>query len=335
MKRDILIMVLLLFLVVLFSVSVNENILLEGVVIQDLDTVWSIAFLPNGNMLFTERPGRLHFFDGTDHIIAEINVSEVSESGLMGLAVDPEYESNHFIYLYYTHEENENRIARFTLENNRLLNEVILIDNILAARFHDGGRLAFGPDGKLYATTGDATIPSTAQDLTSLSGKILRMNKDGSIPEDNPFQSYVWSYGHRNPQGIVWNNDVMYASEHGPSANDEINIIEKGNNYGWPSECSDDEKYTQPIRCFTEFTLAPGGIAVNDNILYVAGLRSTQLRKLTLDGRKILKEEVIIDNIGRIRDVVRHDGYLYIGTSNNDGRGLPHPHDDKIIRVTE
>lgn len=306
------------------------------VLAENLDTPWAIDFLPNGNLIFTERYGRVSILEDEEiKIVANINVSEISESGLLGIAVDPEFEKNNFVYVYYTHE-NGNRISRFVLSDG-LEQEFILLDNIPNARFHDGGRLKFGPDGKIYITTGDATVPSSAQDTNSLAGKILRMNKDGTIPEDNPFHNYVYSYGHRNPQGLAWHpvSKQLYASEHGPTKNDEINIIGRGRNYGWPTECDRESEYSMPLRCFTEFTLAPSGITFYNNDLYVGGLRGTQIRKLVLDKdyETILNEEELFGEFGRLREVVEHKGYLYIATSNRDGRGLPKLNDDKIMRV--
>jgi len=211
------------------------------------------------------------------------------------------------------------------------------LDDIPAARFHDGGRIKFGPDNKLYITTGDATVPSTAQDINSVSGKILRMNKDTTIPADNPFGNYVYSYGHRNPQGIAWNNEknIMYAAEHGPIRKDEVNVIEQGKNYGWPTTCDKPSNFEAPIRCYTELTLAPAGIAYHENNLYVTGLKGAQLRKLSLaeDGKTIIEEDELFSELGRIREVVVHDNFLYIATSNRDGRGIPRKGDDKIIRI--
>lgn len=314
----------------------TEQLAIE-VMVENLDTPWAIDFLPDGRMVFTERPGRVNIFDGEVKVIAEIEVSEVSESGLMGIAVDPDFQENKFIYIYYTHSEG-NRVSRFELNAN-LENEVILMDKIPSAKFHDGGRIKFGPDKKLYITTGDATEPPTAQDINSISGKILRMNRDGTIPEDNPFGNYVYSYGHRNSQGIDWHpiTGELYSSEHGPTRNDEINIIVKGENYGWPNVQCDEisTSYVNPIRCYSEFTLAPAGIAFHGNDLYIAGLRSAQLRKITFaeDHITIIREEEVFSDLGRIREVVTHDGYLYFATSNRDGRGVPRSNDDKIIRL--
>ncbi len=342
MKRHVIIIILSSVLLFIFSIPLFNKVteraeteLALEVLVTDLDTPWAIDFLPDGKLIFTERPGKVNIFDGKEKIIiAEITVSEISESGLLGIAVDPEFNKNNFIYLYYTNQNGFNQVSRFVLENNKLIDETILLNNIPSAQFHDGGRIKFGPDGKLYITTGDATVPSSAQDIASLAGKILRINKDGTVPEDNPFGNYVWSYGHRNPQGLAWNNGTLYEAEHGPTRNDEINIIEKGKNYGWPQECDKSADFINPIRCFTEFTLAPAGIAFYKGDLYVAGLRGTQLRRLVLDiDGKILKEEELFSELGRIREVVAHDDYLYIATSNRDGRGIPRPGDDKIIRI--
>lgn len=344
----IIIAILIVFLIIILinfqknKDEISKNIETE-IIVKNLDTPWAIDFLPTGDMVYTERPGKVnvYYFNTKEKkIIAEIKVTEISESGLAGIAVDPEFEKNNYIYLYYTYEINDkifNRVSRFVFDNNKLKEEIILLDNIPAARFHDGGRLKFGPDSMLYISTGDATDPSSAQDLNSVSGKILRMNKDGSVPEDNPFKNYVYSYGHRNPQGIAFNLDknIIYAAEHGPSRRDEVNIIEISKNYGWPTTCDEPSNFKNPIKCYTEFTLAPAGIAYHKNNLYVAGLRGTQVRKLYLsdDGEKIIDEEELFSELGRIREVVVHNDYLYIATSNRDGRGLPRPGDDKIIRI--
>jgi len=305
---------------------------------QNLDTPWAIDFLPDNRIIFTERGGEISILDnGTIKNVGDVNANEISESGLLGVAVDPEFNTNKFVYLYYT-GPNGNRISRFTL-NERLENETVLLDGIPSAPNHNGGRLKFGPDGKLYATSGDASERSLAQDTDSLAGKILRLNKDGSVPSDNPFGNYVYSYGHRNPQGITWNlvTGQMYSSEHGQTRNDEINIIVRGGNYGWPIYEGNEsaEGYIKPLIFYQDFTLAPSGITYYNGNLYVAGLRGSQLRKITLgfDGNTITGEEELFTDLGRIREVIEHDGYLYITTSNRDGRGIPQSGDDKIIRI--
>ena len=347
-QRVVLIILLIVFILIIFvfyqlfnqEIEDYENFELE-VLAKNLDTPWAIDFFPNGKIIFTERFGRvsvLNLETKEIKIIGEIDVSEKGESGLLGIAVDPEFEENNFVYVYYTHE-NGNRVSRFTFneQNEKIESEFILLDNIPSARFHDGGRIKFGPEGKLYIATGDATDPSSAQNLNSLAGKILRMNKDGTIPEDNPFGNYIYSYGHRNSQGLVWNeNGELFSSEHGPTRNDEINIIVKGENYGWPVECDEKSEFINPIRCFSDFTLAPSGIAFYKNDLYIAGLRGTQLRRIIFDDsyETILYEEELFSELGRIREVVENKGSLYITTNNRDGRGIPKFGDDKIIRIT-
>ncbi|MCK9150568.1 PQQ-dependent sugar dehydrogenase [Methanobacterium alcaliphilum] len=340
---------LVLFLIIIIAVAaavlyliwpqpVNEEGFQSQVVVTGLNSPWAIDFLPNGTMIFTERGGEVSVWEGNSvHSVGNISVKAEGESGLLGIAVDPEFDKNNYIYLYYT-AQNSNRISRFVL-NQKLENETILLDDIPSSVVHDGGRLKFGPDGKLYATTGDASQKPLSQDINSLAGKILRLNKDGSVPADNPFNNYVWSYGHRNPQGITWNseNGIMYAAEHGQTRNDEVNIIIKGGNYGWPLEQGDNAtgKYVNPLIYYDDFTLAPSGIAYLNGDLYVTGLRGNQLRRLALssDGRSVTDQNALFTNLGRIRDVVSHDGYLFICTSNLDGRGVPKVDDDKIIRI--
>lgn len=334
------VIIVIIVMVLLWSQNMPQNspkVSQSEAALENLNTPWALDFLPNGTMIFTQRGGKVSTWDGKSLIIVgNISVKAQGESGLLGLAVDPEFSKNNYIYVYYT-GNNSNRISRFTL-NQKLENETILVDKIPSASIHDGGRLKFGPDGKLYATTGDASQRDLAQDVNSLAGKILRLNKDGSVPDDNPFNNYVWSYGHRNPQGITWNdNGIMYAAEHGQSRNDEINIIVKGGNYGWLLEEGENltGKYKNPLIFYTNFTLAPSGMAFFQGDLYVAGLRGNQLRQIVLDesGQNVVSEAELFTNLGRIRDVVVYDGYLYISTSNYDGRGVPKVGDDKIIRI--
>ena len=321
----------------------KEGELETEVLVENLDTVWAIDFLSDGRMIFTERPGRVSVFDFDSKdvkVVGEIEVTEVSESGLSGIAVDPDFENNGFVYIYYTSVDAGNRVSRFVLSADILQDEFVLLENIPSALFHDGGRIKFGPDGKLYVTTGDAIVPSSAQDLDSLAGKLLRVNSDGSVPEDNPFGNYVYSYGHRNSQGIDWDSSGnLYESEHGPTRNDEINVIVRGGNYGWPVECDEEAAYSSgnigPIRCFDDFTLAPSAVAFYKGDLYVAGLRGKQIRRVILsaDGEIVL-EEALFTDLGRIRELVSDGEYLYIGISNRDGRGVPRVGDDKIMRVS-
>lgn len=315
----------------------NEITYGTEIIAQNLEVPWALAFLPDDRMIFTERVGKVSILEGPNvKNVGNISVTQNGESGLLGIAVDPNFSVNHYIYLYYT-SGNYNRISRFTL-GETLSNETVLINSIPAASIHNGGRLKFGPDGKLYATTGETGNTALAQDLSSLGGKILRLNPDGSIPSDNPFGTYVYSYGHRDPQGIAWGpTGIMYESEHGETANDELNIIVNGENYGWPLYQGNDTAtgYRKPLRGYTEFTLAPSGIAFYQNAVWIAGLRGTQLRKVTLsdDGNSVMGEKAFFRELGRIREVVEHNGYLYITTSNRDGRGTPQTGDDKILKI--
>ncbi|HCX64810.1 MAG TPA: glucose sorbosone dehydrogenase, partial [Eubacteriaceae bacterium] len=260
---------------------------------EDLEIPWSIAPLPDGRLLVTERPGRVILLDGGEVRVLR-DVEHVGEGGLLGIVTSPDFEQNRQVFLYYTYAaENQlfNRVSRFTLEENTLTDETTILDEIPGSQFHNGGRLKFGPDQKLYVTTGDAQQPERSQDTSSLSGKILRINPDGSIPEDNPFEdSPVYAYGLRNPQGMAWHpvSGDLFASDHGPNSQDEINLIVPGENYGWPIEtCSEENpQYQEPLACYTDFTLAPSGMdflpweRLDETPLYVAGLRGNRVMRV-------------------------------------------------------
>jgi len=315
---------------------ITANAVLEPEILaSNLVAPWSLDFIDE-KIIFTERDGKINIIEGGEvRNIGEINVNNIGEGGLLGIAVDPDFNNNHFIYVYYTSED-DNRVSRFIFneDTNELTGETIILEGIPFSSIHNGGRIKFGPDDKLYIATGDASNPKLSQDVNSLAGKILRINKDGTIPDDNPFGNAVWTYGHRNPQGLAWDDSGrMFSSEHGPSGRDEINIIEKGNNYGWPMTCDEEGNYSNPIRCYTEFTLAPSGIEFHENVLFIAGLRGNQLREIVLDNGNIVEEIELLSELGRIRDVVAKEGFLYIATSNRDGRGLPRPGDDIIFRI--
>lgn len=305
------------------------------VVAENLDTPWALDFLPGGGIIFTERAGRVSVVEGgTRRTVGKVQTVEEGEGGLLGVAVDPEFERNRYVYSYYTRAD-ANRVSRFTLRNGSLAEEKVILDGIPRARFHNGGRVAFGPDARLYITTGDALEPRRAQDRNSLAGKILRLNKDGSVPSDNPFGNAVWAYGFRNPQSLAWHPETreLYVTDHGPSRHDEIDVVRRGGNYGWPKECGEPDSGIAPLRCYTEFTLAPSGAAFQGGDLYVAGLQGEQVRRVSIRGGKAASEGEFLSRLGRMRGVASQGGWLYVGTSNRDGRGRPRRGDDRILRV--
>lgn len=307
----------------------------------NLEAPWAINKLGD-TFYITERTGHIVKVEQGEMtrqaVKLEKTLSTASEAGLLGFVLAPDFVQSNEAYAYYTYEtasEQYNRIVVLQQENDSWREKRLLLDQIPSGKYHHGGRVKIGPDQKLYVTAGDASNPQTAQDLTTLSGKILRMNLDGSIPDDNPFPHlYVYSYGHRNPQGITWSADgTMYASEHGQSANDEINKIEAGQNYGWPIIEGEEEQegFISPL--FTsgsESTWAPSGIAFYDNKLYVAALRGTALLEFDLKSKEV-KE--IVNNVGRIRDVWIEENTLYWITNNTDGRGTPEEKDDQLYKL--
>jgi len=322
------------------------------VVVDGLNNPWEMIFAPNGDIYFTERDGRIWKIEnfGEAKVIQTFPKSGAVEGGTLGLALHPEFEENKKIFVYQTNLELEffqNKVYSFTVNNDSLTDEQIIIDDIPGAPWHDGGRIAFGPDEKLYITTGDAINPGLSQDLSSLAGKILRINPDGTIPDDNPFDSSpIYSYGHRNPQGITWdNNGLLVSSEHGPSGemgygHDEINVIVKGKNYGWPKVVGDssNDNFVNPIIHSGEQTWAPSGmiffdsdkITGLDGKFLVGALRGQHLMvvDVTNDGSLMNVERMFEGEFGRIRTAqIGPDGVLYLLTANGDN--------DKIIRISE
>lgn len=313
-----------------------------------LEVPWEIAFLPGGDILATERPGNIRRIGAHPAIIDVPVVRKGGEGGLLGLVLHPRFTDNGFLYVYSTrsvNDKNVNAVERYVFDGQKLSHKTVIIDGIPGADYHDGGELAFGPDGKLYVTTGDASVSSFAQDKSSLAGKILRLNDDGAIPGDNPFGTAVWTYGHRNPQGIAWDDEGrMWATEHGRSGAlsglDELNLIEKGKNYGWPTIQGDEKKegmVTPVVNSGPNETWAPSGLAYHDGHLYFAGLRGVSLYDATIspDGRGVSSLVARFrGTYGRLRAVsAGPDGALYVSTSNRDGRGSPKSGDDRIIRI--
>lgn len=311
------------------------------VLAENLDIPWSIE-RANGIFYVAERPGtitKIEIEEVTQQNVGLANdVSNEAEAGLLGFALDPDFNSTQEAFAYYTYTGSEgptNRIVRLKLEGDQWEEVQVLLEDVPSGAIHHGGRLAFGPDDKLYATTGDAAIPELSQDLDSLAGKILRMTIDGSIPADNPFEdSYVYSYGHRNVQGLTWTADgTLYASEHGNQANDEVNEIKAGLNYGWPMIEGEEEtaEMKAPIATSgSQETWAPSGMDQHKNILYVAALRGNGILEIDLSSSEIKHH---LTEYGRVRDVYIEEEMLYFITNNTDGRGNPTEEDDRLIRI--
>ena len=323
-------------------------------VLTGLEIPWSLSFAPDGRLFITERPGRVRIasLGGSSELALTIDdVYVAGEAGLLGLAIDPEFAQNRFVYIYYSAAvpgNAVNRIVRYREVNSRLGERVTLLDNIPAANIHDGGRLRFGPDGLLYATAGDAADPNLAQDVASRAGKILRLNRDGTAPPDNRFSSPVYSYGHRNPQGLDWHPATgdLWAVEHGQVGNDEVNAIRPGLNFGWPQiEGSETFPGMEAPAASYSPAIAPSGASFYRgqrlpqfaNNLFIAALRGTHLLRLTVDPstRRVTGQEQLLQGTyGRLRDVVSGpDGYLYFCTNNRDGRGSPVAADDRVLRI--
>ena len=327
--------------------DLNSDVIVDG-----LNNPWEIVFGPNGDIYFTERDGRIWKMSesGVAKVIQTFPKSGSVEGGTLGLALHPDFEENNKIYVYQTNLELElyqNKVFSFEVDGDTLSNKQLILDGIPGAPWHDGGRIKFGPDQKLYISTGDAINPGWSQDLSSLAGKILRINSDGTIPNDNPFDSSpVFSYGHRKPQGLAWSTDGLFlSSEHGPSGelgygHDEINLILKGKNYGWPKIVGDssEDSFVNPIIHSGESTWAPSGMVffnsekISDftGKFLVGTLRGEHLMVMDIanDGSIISSEKMFDGEFGRIRTAqMSPDGNLYLLTANGNN--------DKIIRISE
>jgi glucose/arabinose dehydrogenase len=333
-------------------------------VVGNLQVPWSIVFAPDGRMLFTERPGRVRVFEQNrlrpEPLVVIPDVESKAESGLMGLTLHPRFAENHFLYLAYAYNRNgvHVRVVRFRETGGGVADRKLIIEGIPAAQYHAGTRLGFGPDGKLYVTTGDAAQRELAQKLDSLAGKTLRLNDDGTVPADNPFvaqagaRAEIWSYGHRNSQGLDWQpgTNLMFQTEHGPSGfdgpggGDEVNIVERGKNYGWPLVHHRDGRagLESPLIEYTPALAPASGVFYRGAALpqfrhnfFFGALRGEALVRVELDGRRVVAQERMLEGkYGRIREVAQGpDGAIYFSTSNRDGRGNPSKDDDRIMRL--
>lgn len=315
---------------------------------ENLTIPWEIVFLPSGEMLVTERPGRLVKIGADRKVIPISGVAHRGEGGLLGLALHPDFISNNFVYLYLTSRVDGglvNRVERYVLQEDKLSQRKVIVGSIPGASNHDGGRIAFGPDNNLYITTGDAGEPDRAQDKESLAGKILRITDEGNVPADNPFDNEVYSYGHRNSQGLAWDYfGNLLATEHGrsgvQSGFDELNLIEKGRNYGWPIIEGDETAagMEEPEEhSGADTTWAPAAALINNDHIWFTGLRGEALYDAKISSERTIASVTphLQGKFGRLRALTRGpDGALYVSTSNKDGRGIVRGGDDKIIKVT-
>lgn len=310
-----------------------------------LEAPWGLAFLPNGDAIVTERDSRRVLrISGPRHVVQEVGTIDIAspqgEAGVLGVAISPSFDSDRLIYLYVSTDA-DNRVVRAPLDNGRLGDLQVVFSGIPNGYIHDGGRLLFGPDGYLYVSTGEGGEPSRSQDKDSLGGKILRITPDGDPAPGNPFDSAVWSYGHRNVQGLAFDGSRLWASEFGQDTFDELNLIEAGANYGWPEAegraGADGARagYTDPQVTWGTDQASPSGLAYAQGHLWLAALRGERLWRIDVDGDRATNPTAFfVGDYGRMRTVaVAPDGMLWLMTSNRDGRGSPGPDDDQILLI--
>ncbi len=309
-----------------------------------LDVPWGVAFLPDGTALVTERDTArvLELVPGEEprELATVPGVAAENETGLLGVAVSPDFMDNGRVFVYVT-TETDNRVLRMVHDGERLVPDVVVLQGIPRETYHSGGRIEFGPDGHLYVATGDAAVPSTSQDPGSLGGKILRVDEDGEPAPGNPDPgSPVWSLGHRNVQGLGWDAEGrMFASEFGQDTWDELNLVEVGANYGWPDVegAADTAGYVDPLVTWRPADASPSGLAVTEDAVYVAALRGESLWRVPLqpDGGTGEPQRLLEGEYGRLRTVtVAPDGRLWLVTSNTF-RGEPGPDDDRVVAVDD
>lgn len=365
MRMKITTWILVLLLFACSQCKKNDNpampggvVLKDSVIVQNLNFPWEILWGPDNFIWMTERGGKISRVNpATGVVIPVFTISEVvstSEGGLLGMALHPGFSANPYVFVSYNYNNGGNyreKVVRFIYNGSTLSNPVTIIDNITASSIHNGSRLLITPDLKLFITTGDASNQANPQNTSSLNGKILRLNLDGSIPSDNPVSGNpYWTFGHRNPQGLVFANNILYSSEHGPSSDDEINIIEKGRNYGWPDVkgyCNESSEQIfcnahnvkEPMNAWTPTIATCGLDYYNSNLipqwknsLLLVALKEARLYQLKLDASKkaiTATTEYFANDYGRMRDIcISPEGKVYICTSNGGNN-------DKIIEVKQ
>ncbi|MGV7226589.1 MAG: PQQ-dependent sugar dehydrogenase [Nitrosopumilus sp.] len=319
-----------------------------SIIAENLDKPRAIA-VSDDRIFVTEKDGMIRVIQNNTLLespLATFRASNVFDGGLLGIALHPDFSQNHYLYVFLTYDEDDklwNKVLRITESENKLQNAETILDKIPGSSFTNGGFIKFGPDKKLYVGTGTVSDAShLPQDLNSLSGKILRLNDDGTIPDDNPFSnSPIYSLGHRNPQGMTWDDDGnLFVAEFGPEKNDEINLIQAGKNYGWPEQqCSGNENFEDAVLCYDP-SIEPGGILYYsgesldfESSFIMASMRAANLYQLDFE-EGLSSQKSILSGIGRVRDVAEgSDGSLYVITSNTDGKGFPDSTDDKLLRI--
>ena len=317
-----------------------------------VDVPWGLAELPDGTVLVTSRDDfRISRLDVTGASLTTVgtvpgvvsNVAQQGEAGLLGLAVSPRFATDRLLYVYYS-TASDNRIATIAYDPSRPSGErlgapTVILGGIPHGVHHNGGRLAFGPDGYLYATTGEAGTPALAQEKSSLGGKILRLTTAGKAAPGNPFGTRVWSYGHRNVQGLAWDaKGRLWASEFGDHSADELNLIVAGRNYGWPATEGETSRsgFTGPVAQWGPDEDSPSGIAIAAGSVWMAALKGERLWRIPLDGAKVVADPTafLTGRYGRLRSVLALDAHtLLVTTSNRDGRQSPGSGDDRVLEV--
>lgn len=318
----------------------------DGTVTEGLTSPWGLVFLPDGDALVAERDTglikRIPAAGGPGVTVGEVPEADPSsEGGLLGLAVHPEFPAQPWVYAYYS-TTSDNRVVRMRFEDDELGPQEILLDGIPVAQIHNGGRLAFGPDGLLYVSTGDASESGSAPDRGSLAGKILRLTPRGAAAPDNPFGSEVYSLGHRNVQGIAWDGDGnLYASEFGQDTWDELNLVEAGEDYGWPTvegRGDGEQRFVDPLVQWGTDEASPSGITYAAGSVWMAALGGERLWRIDVSPSGRVRgepEAFFTSEYGRLRTVeAAPDGSLWLVTSNTDGRGEPADGDDRVLRLT-